>query len=166
MYVGIVCLQWCALYSNKEGTETKASEIVLSIPRVVEAFKDGWTACNGALQSAAGLGLLETLKLCRSCGVEWGDGIFGAAVANGHDHVVEWLIGENCPKDQMGLKALKVALDLGRAEIVACFWEEVRHEDRVEAKELATARLERALEARNVEMIGPLSRFVVIRSAR
>jgi len=162
MYVGIVCLQWCALYSNKEGTETKASEIVLSIPRVVEAFKDGWTACNGALQSAAGLGLLETLKLCRSCGVEWGDGIFGAAVANGHDHVVEWLIGENCPKDQMGLKALKVALDLGRAEIVACwFWEEVRHEDRVEAEELATARLERALEARNVEMIGPLSRFVV-----
>ena len=53
------------------------------------------------------------------------------------------------------------ALDLGRAEIVACFWEEVRHEDRVEAEELATARLERALEARNVEMIGPLSRFVV-----
>ena len=51
---------------------------------------------------------------------EWGDGIFAAAAEAGHTDILKLLIVEGCYKDQMGLKALEVAVESGSAVIVEC----------------------------------------------
>lgn len=43
----------------------------------------------------------------------WGDGIFAAAAAAGHADILKLLIVEGCYKDEMGLKALELAIDSG-----------------------------------------------------
>lgn len=74
-----------------------------------------------------------------------------------------WLIKQECPKDDMGLKALQLAIHSGSPELLACcFLEDVKFEDRGEADHVANVRLKLALEAKEVAMLSPLARFVTV----
>ncbi|CAB1098270.1 unnamed protein product [Ectocarpus sp. CCAP 1310/34] len=86
----------------------------------MEALGCGWAPGNGAWKRAAALGNIEVLNLFLdwsndACDLgewgEWGDGVFAAAVEAGHTDVLKLLIAAGCNKDQMGLKALEVAVE-------------------------------------------------------
>ena len=115
------------------------SEVLTSVPRATAALDCGWAADNRAWECAAALGDMEVLEVLLEmsnpsdgewgewgdrgeydlgeCG-EWGGGIF--AVTAGHDEILKLLIVEDCYKDQMGVKALEVAVISGRADLVVC----------------------------------------------
>eukprot|EP00904_Undaria_pinnatifida_P007111 jgi/Undpi1/352/HiC_scaffold_1.g00348.m1 len=110
----------------------------------------------------------EVLKDARDLG-EWGDGVFAAAAEAGHTHVLKFLIVAGCYKDQMGLKALEVAVESGGAAMLdCCDISDLRHsengfvldEQRVEAEAIVTSPLKEAIASRDLEMVRSLSRFV------
>lgn len=69
-----------------------------------------------ALSIRWGVGVTQVVPVA-----QWGPGVFAAAAASGRGvHVLEWLTVAVCLKDNMGLKALQVAVDSGRAEVVYC----------------------------------------------
>lgn len=102
------------------------------------------------------------------CG-EWGDGIFAAGAASGNDEVLKLLMVEGCYKDEMGVKALQVAVRSGRADLVACCYPSdlgrdehgyILNEQFAAAEAIATPPLKLAVAARHGEMMGPLCRFL------
>eukprot|EP00904_Undaria_pinnatifida_P002774 jgi/Undpi1/12498/HiC_scaffold_5.g02169.m1 len=119
-----------------------------------QALGLGWKPGNGALKCAAEERNIEVLNLLLESKVlkdardlgEWGDGVFAAAAEAGHIHVLKFFIAAGCYKDQMGLKALEVAVESGIAAMPdCCDISDLRHsengfaldEQRVEAEAIA-----------------------------
>ena len=139
----------------------------------------GWAAGNGAWKCAAKLGGMEVLNLLlemydprdgawRKWG-DRGDGIFAAAAEAGHTDILKLLIVEGCYKDQMGLKALEVAVESGSAVILECCYSTdlgrdedgyILNEQFVAAEAIATPPLQEAMAGRDFGMVQPLSRFL------
>eukprot|EP00904_Undaria_pinnatifida_P006473 jgi/Undpi1/2956/HiC_scaffold_14.g06333.m1 len=169
--------QWRNTFFEGIPRETASSAIVTSVPRTMEALGLGWKPGNGALKCAAGEGNIEVLILLLESEVlkdardlgEWGDGVFAAAAEAGHIHVLKFLIVAGCYKDQMGLKALEVAVESGSAAMLdCCDISDLRHsengfaldEQRVEAEAIVTPPLKEAIASRDLEMLPSLSHFV------
>ena len=188
LFLGLVAWSWRRYFDGKE--KTVDSQVVTSVPRTTAALGCGWVAENGAWKSAAALGGMEVLEVLleisnpwdgewgewgdrgecdlSECG-EWGDGIFAAAAGAGHDEVLELLIVQGCYKDQMGVKALEVAVSSGRADLVACCYSTdlggdedgyILGEQLVAAEAIVTPSLKLAVAARHGEMMGPLCSFL------
>eukprot|EP00904_Undaria_pinnatifida_P010032 jgi/Undpi1/6159/HiC_scaffold_20.g08643.m1 len=176
-FVGRVSMRWRNTFFEGIPRETASSAIVTSVPRTMEALGLGWKPGNGALKCAAGEGNIEVLNLLLESEVlkdardlgEWGDGVFAAAAEAGHTHVLKFLIVAGCYKDQMGLKALEVAVESGSAAMLdCCDISDLRHsengfvldEQRVEAEAIVTPPLKEAIASRDLEMVRSLSHFV------
>lgn len=124
LHKDLVCWGWYSLYTAKE-RETSTSEVVISVSRAITAFACEFSASMGAMRQAAALGALDVLQLCVSRGFEWcsdggyGDGVFAAAAANGHDDVMLFLIEDQCFLDNMAYKALMLAVQSERPAALA-----------------------------------------------
>lgn len=148
---------------------TSGSQIVMTVPRARVALHEGWGGSIEACQLFAAVGELSLLKLCRSRGVEWGRGVLAAAAASGgRDDVLEWLIVAGCPKDNMGLKALRVAVDSGRAEVLSgCSADDVfagiedgvYTDEHAKADDIAANALMYSLCKRDASMVKALTEF-------
>jgi len=162
MFLGVVAKAMRVAFG--EESNTKCSKIVCSVPRTLEACTSGWMPSHQALKEAAAVGSLELLMIFQFLGVCWCDGMFAAAVANKQDdRVLVWLMEQECPLDGMGLKALKLAIEADSVELLQrCFVEDVDFADRGKADDVAGLRLKSALEGREVEKVGPLSRFMTV----
>lgn len=149
-----------------EDTKTKESEVVASVSCTLEALGAGWKVSPRALKLAAAAGQLDVLQVFQCIGVSWCDGMFAAAVENEQeDGVLVWLMEHECSLDSKGLTALEVAIREDSPKLIACcFLEDVEFVDRAKTNQLATERLKAALEDGELEMLGPLSRFVTIQS--
>lgn len=149
-----------------EDTKTKESEVVASVSCTLEALGAGWKVSPRALKLAAAAGQLDVLQVFQCIGVSWCDGMFAAAVENEQeDGVLVWLMEHECSLDSKGLTALEVAIREDSPKLMACcFLEDVEFVDRAKTNQLATERLQAALEDGELEMLGPLSRFVTIQS--
>lgn len=176
-FTGLVCLEWCWAHEGKE-RETADSEVVTSVSRATTAYDAGWAASEGAMKEAAALGEVGVIKLCRSRGFEWirGDGVFAAAVENGHDDVMLFLIEDGCFVDYMSHKALMVSLKYDRMEALLALdgyfhdslprWSgdhALPYGDETkavkEAAAMAEMRLKRALSDGDAEMVAVMSSF-------
>lgn len=138
----------------------------MTVARAKEALDEGWSGSTGACQLFAAIGKVQVLKLlCRPRGFKWGCGVLAsaAAAAGGHDIMLEWLIEAGCPTDNMALKALEIAVDSGRAEVVACCssvdGDGLPTDVQLKADGIAADALKTALCKRDAQMVKALAPF-------
>jgi len=178
LFVGMVSKSWQKVFFEGKPRETADFHIVTSVPRAMEALGCGWAPGNGAWKCVADLGNIKVLNLlldwsndARDLGEwgEWGDGVFAAAAEAGHTDVLKLLIVAGCYKDQMGLKALEVAVESGSAAIVDCCYSSdlgrnehgfILDEQWVAAEAIVTPPLQEAMAGRDFGMVRSLSRFL------
>lgn len=178
LFLGLVAWSWRRYFDGKENTVD--SEVVTSVPRATEALDSGWEPGNRGWKCAAARGDMEVMEVLserstpwewEECewGDEWRDGIFAAGAASGNEEVLKLLMAEGCCKDELGVKALEVAVRSGRVDLVACCYSTdlgrdedgyILDEQFSAAEAIATPPLKLAVAARDGEMMRPLCRFL------